>query len=117
MANIKTNRECVECGTAFDLRSPEKKRVGGLATTCPDCSEEATPRYLGLTAGDGKQASITVLKFNSAQDREAYREMWWVNSGMNTGKSCQISIRKPDPGVRFQTVTQSTATNHKGRAN
>jgi hypothetical protein len=116
MASIKTTRECVECGIAFDLRSPEKKRAGGLATTCPDCSEEETPRYLGLTSGDGKQASITVLKFNSTQDREAYREMWWVNSGMMVGKSCQMGFRKSDPGVRFQTVTQSTATNHKGRA-
>jgi len=116
MASIKTTRECVECGTAFDLRSPEKKRAGGLATTCPDCSEEETPRYLGLTSGDGKQASITVLKFNNTQDREAYREMWWVNSGMNTGKSCQIGIRKSDTVFRFKTVKHSTAANHKGRA-
>lgn len=116
MAHISTNRECIDCGIIFDLRSPEKRRTGGLATTCPDCSEEVTPKYLGLTSGDGKQASITVLKFNNANDREAYREMWYVNSGMMVGKSCQMGIRKSDPGVRFQTVTQSTATNHKGRA-
>jgi hypothetical protein len=115
MANTKLIRECIDCGIDFNLYSFEKKKVGGLATTCPDCSEEATPRYLGLTSGDGKQASITVLKFNSTQDREAYREMWWVNSGMNTGKSCQIGVRKSDPGVRFQTVSQSTAANHKGK--
>jgi hypothetical protein len=116
MVNIKTTRECIDCGIIFDLRSPEKRRAGGLATTCPDCSEEATPKYLGLTSGDGKQASITVLKFNNSSDREAYREMWYVNSGMLVGKSCQMGIRKSDPGVRFHTVTQSTATNHKGKA-
>jgi len=116
MAHISTNRECIDCGTIFDLRSPEKRCIGGLATTCPDCSEEGTPKYLGLTSGDGKQASITVLKFNSERDRESYREMWYVNSGYHTGKSCQLKVQKPDPGVRFQTVTQSTATNHKGRA-
>jgi len=116
MMNSKTTRECIDCGIIFDLRSPEKRRAGGLATTCPDCSEEVSPKYLGLTSGDGKQASITVLKFQSERDRESYREMWYVNSGMRVGKSCQIGVRKPDPGVRFQTVSQTTATNHKGRA-
>jgi hypothetical protein len=27
-----------------------------------------------------------------------------------------MGFRKSDPGVSFQTVTQSTATNHKGRS-
>lgn len=110
-----TTHECIECGCDFDPNSPMKRRIGGLITTCAECSSESSTKYLGLTAGDGKQAGITVLKFSSQEDREAYRQMWWVNSGMMVGKSCQLGRRKNDPGVRFTTVTQSTATNHKGR--
>lgn len=110
-----TVRECVVCGGDFDPNSLLKRRVGGLSTTCPECSSEHSTKYLGLSAGDGKQAGITVLKFSSPEDREAYRQMWWVNSGMGVGKACQLGRRKSDPGVRFSTVTQSTATNHKGR--
>ena len=108
-------KECVVCGGEFDPRSPAKRRAGGLLTTCPECSIENSTKYLGLSAGDGKQAGITILKFESGEDREAYRQMWWVNSGMMVGKSCQLGIQKSTPGVRFKTVIQSTATNHKGR--
>ena len=109
------NRECAACGIGFDPNSHAKKRVGGKINTCPDCSDEPAVKYLGLTAGDGKQAGITVLKFESKEDREEYRQAWWVNSGMMVGKSCQLGIQKRTPSVKFQTVTQSTATNHKGR--
>ena len=110
-----STRECVVCGCVFDPSTPQKRRIGGLVTTCVECSVEDSTKYLGLTAGDGKQAGITVLKFESPEDREAYRQMWWVNSGMMVGKSCQLGIQKRTPGVRFTTVTQSKATNHKGR--
>lgn len=112
MANM---RECVKCECQFNPMSAAKRRVGGRINECPDCSEESTTRYLGLSAGDGKQAGITVLKFESPEDREEYRQMWWVNSGMMVGKSCQLGFQKRTPNVRFQTVTQSTATNHKGK--
>jgi hypothetical protein len=109
-------RECTECESMFDPRSPAKMRAGGHINTCPECSKEPTVKYLGLSAGDGKQAGVTVLKFESKEDREEYRQMWWVNSGMMVGKSCQLGFQKRTPNVRFKTVTQSTATNHKGRA-
>jgi hypothetical protein len=109
-------RDCVNCGATFDPMSHAKRRIGGKINTCPDCSEEGTVKYLGLTAGDGKQAGITVLKFESKEDREEYRQAWWVNSGMMVGKSCQLGFQKRTPNVKFKTVTQSTATNHKGKA-
>lgn len=108
-------RECIECESMFDPRSPAKMRAGGHIGTCPDCSQESTVKYLGLSAGDGKQAGVTVLKFESKEDREEYRQMWWVNSGMMVGKACQLGYQKRTPNVKFKTVTQSTATNHKGR--
>lgn len=110
-------RECVVCDARFESNSPMKLRAGGLINTCPDCSNEPTTRYLGLTAGDGKAASVTILAFDSYEDREAYRKMWRNNSGMHKGKSCQLgSHLSATPSVKFRTVSQSTASNHKGKA-
>ncbi len=108
---------CIECECSFDPRSPVKQRAGGRINQCPDCSTESTVRYLGLQAGDGKQAGITVLSFNTTSDRERYADFWRNNSGMHRGKSCQLGTHlSTTPGVSYKTVTQSTATNHKGRA-
>lgn len=109
-------RECSECGSRFDPLSPAKQRAGGRISTCPDCSDEPVVKYLGTQSGDGKMASISILAFNSVADREKYSDFWKNNSGLHKGKSCQLgSHLSTDPGVRFRTVTQSTATNHKGR--
>lgn len=110
-------RECINCGVKYETMSPVKIRAGGLITTCSDCSDESTVKYLGLSNGDGKQASVTVLAFSSSSDRQRYAEFWRNNSGIHRGKSCQLgSHLSTDPGVRFRTVTQTTATNHKGKA-
>lgn len=109
-------KDCVSCGAPFDPYSPAKRMAGGRINTCPECSDEPAVKYLGLTAGDGKQGSLTVLKFDSHEDREEYRQMWWVNSGMMVGKACQMGYSKRTPNIKFRTVTQSTATNHKGKA-
>lgn len=110
-------RECAECAAQFETNSPAKLRAGGKIGHCPDCASEPTVKYLGLQAGDGKQASITVLSFGSSQDREKYASFWQNNSGIHKGKSCQLGAHlSTSPGVAFKTVTQSTATNHKGRA-
>lgn len=109
-------RECVECESMFDPRSPAKMRAGGHIGTCPDCSQESTVKYLGLANGDGKQASVTVLSFKSQEDRSKYADFWRNNSGVHRGKSCQLgSHLSTSPGISFKTVTQSGATNHKGR--
>jgi hypothetical protein len=112
---MRNARECSVCGSSFDPNSHAKRLAGGKVNECPECATEPAVKYLGLTAGDGKQASITVLKFESPEDREEYRQAWWVNSGMMVGKSCQLGFQKRTPNVRFETVSQSTATNHKGR--
>ena len=109
-------RDCTSCGGPFDTHSPAKLRIGGKITHCPECSDEPAVKYLGLNAGDGKQAGVTILKFDSHEDREEYRQAWWVNSGMMVGKQCQLGYQKRTPNIKFKTVTQSTATNHKGRA-
>lgn len=109
--------ECAVCETAFNPRSPAKQRAGGRINHCPDCSEESTVKYLGLANGDGKQASITVLAFGSTTDRELYSGFYRNNAGYHRGKSCQLGTHlSTTPNVSFRTVTQSGATNHKGKA-
>lgn len=91
-------------------------RAGGHIGTCPECSQESTVKYLGLANGDGKQASVTVLSFKSQEDRRRYADFWRNNTGIHKGKSCQLgSHLSTSPGISFKTVTQSGATNHKGR--
>jgi len=110
-------RECVECGAEFDPSSKAKRAIGGLRTHCPDCSEETTVRYFGTSAGEGKQASVQVLKFNSQADREAYAKYWRASSGLNTGKQCQMAFRANEVNIQFQTrATFQGNTNHKGKA-
>lgn len=110
-------RECTECGGEFDPRSKAKRIVGGLSTHCPDCSEETEVRYFGTSAGEGKQASVQVLKFASQKDRDAYQRYWKASSGLNTGKQCQMAFRANELGIHFETrATFAGNTNHKGKA-
>ena len=109
-------KECVECESLFDPRSPAKLRAGGRVNTCPECSTESAVKYLGLANGDGKQASVTILAFNSPADRERYSDFWKNNSGLHKSRSCQLgSHLSADPGIQFRTITTSGPMNHKGR--
>ena len=110
-------RECIDCEAVFDPFSQQKKRAGGRINQCPDCSVEPSPKVLGFASGDGKMASLSILRFENQQDAEAYKEYFAKASGLRNGKSCQM--HKPAltaPNVKFRTVAQSEATNHKGRA-
>ncbi len=111
-------RTCVECGVEFDPRSPAKRRVGGLATNCVDCSEETVVRYAGVSAGEGKMSSVQILKFENSADRTAYLDYWKVNSGLYKGKSCQIGHGlKKTPNIKFSTQATFTGNvNHKGKS-
>lgn len=110
-------RECFECGGEFDPQSKAKRIVGGLSTHCPDCSEETEVRYFGTSAGEGKQASVQVLKFKSKADREAYAKYWKASSGLNTGKQCQMAFRANEVNISFETrATFIANSNHKGKA-
>lgn len=107
---------CTECGDEFDLLSPQKRKAGGLSTTCPDCSEEKEIKYVGLQAADGKQNQATILKFSSEADKKKYVEFWQNNSGLHRSKNCQLgSHLSTDPGIKFETVSNFKPTNHKGK--
>ena len=108
---------CSECDIEFDVHSREKRQAMGLATHCPDCSEENTVKYAGVAAGEGKTANVSILKFSSNEDRKAYLAFWKATSGMNTGKNCQMQFRAKEPNVKFQTKAEFVANrNHKGKA-
>lgn len=108
-------RECIICDVEYDTDSPEKRLAGGLITHCPDCSEETTVKALGLSNGDGKQASVTIVQLNSNEDRAAFMAYWKKATGYHKGKECQMDSRITSPKFNFKTVSQSEATNHKGK--
>lgn len=111
-------RICVVCGDDFDPRGKDKRVSGGLSTHCSECSEETSVRYAGVQNSDGKQAGVTILKFQNGDDREAYLDFWKVNSGLYKARSCQLGYGlKSTPAVGFKTVAVFEGnTNHKGKA-
>jgi hypothetical protein len=109
-------RTCAMCDDEFDLYSPAKRKAGGLAIHCPECSEESTPKALGFASGDGKMASISIVKCETQGDADKLKAYWRLASGMHKGKECQMNNSATMPGVRFQTVTKSGSMNHKGKA-
>lgn len=110
-------RTCRECGDTFDLNSPAKRRAGGLAIHCPDCSSEHVVRALGFASGDGKMASLNIVQCATQKDADALKAYWYRASGMHKGKECQMhNPALTMPKVSFRTVTQDKATNHKGKS-
>ena len=109
--------DCAVCEETFDLHSPEKKRAGGLRNHCPDCAEETAVPYLAVNGADGKMAGLTILAFDSAEDREKYKKAWHNNTGMNKGKSCHLSSSNtPMSGMKFRRVGENFGnSNHKGK--
>ena len=119
MPNI---RECVHCEMDFDTRSTAKRRAGGKINECPDCVEEygteTTVKYLGLQAGDGKAAALSIVAFESSEDRESYSKAWKAVTGFHKGKSCHLSGCQTNIGGRpMRHVNYVGANgNHKGKA-
>lgn len=87
-------KECKHCGYEFDPHSAQKRRVGGFINECPSCVEsqgtETAPAIVGVMAGDGKVAGITILRFKNRKNAEQYMSAWRHSTGYNKGKSCQI---------------------------
>lgn len=110
-------RNCVVCDAEYDDRAPEKRRAGGLITTCPECSEETEVRVLGISCSAGKMAGVEILKFDSPEDRKKYSEFYKANSGYHKGKSCQLSRGlKSTPKIKFKKIYESHPNlNHKGK--
>lgn len=111
---------CVHCDELFDHQSHKKMKAGGKINECPTCVEEmglsGPTKYLALQAGDGKMSGITILQFETDDDREKYAKMWRNNSGQNKGKSCQLGTHlTASGGIKFKTIQTTEPVNHKGK--
>lgn len=111
-------RTCTECEADYDPFSVEKRRAGGKITVCPECAYDPVVKYVGVSAGEGKAANVSILRFSSQKDRENYLAFWKANSGLNKGKSCQLSRGlKTTPAIKFETRAEFVSNrNHKGKA-
>ena len=108
-------RECIHCQVDFDPRSSAKRQAGGRINECPDCVEElgteTAVRYRGVITGDGKQASVTLLKFDSEDDAEEYCKRYNNNSGWQNNYSFGLN------DIKHKKVGENIGNNnHKGRA-
>lgn len=109
-------KTCIICGDDFETTSPEKIKASGKINHCADCSDETEVRVLGLQSSDGKQNHITILKFDSDNDKDKYIDFWKNNSGYNKSKSCQLGNHlTSDPKIHFKIITTFQSTNHKGK--
>ena len=114
-------RECVHCEADFNVNSFAKKQAGGKINECPDCVEElqteTAVRYLGLQAGDGKTNALSIVAFESNEDRENYSKAWKAVTGFHKGKSCHLSGSQTNIGNRpMRHVSYAGGNgNHKGK--
>ena len=86
---------CIHCETEFNPKSQRKRKVGGRINECADCVEdlgtETAVKYLGCASADGKMGGVTILAFDTDEDREKYRRAWNNNIGMHKGKVAALS--------------------------
>lgn len=115
-------RECVHCEMLFDVNSSAKKNAGGKINECPDCVEElgteTAVKYLGLQSGDGKTTALSVVAFESNEDRTNYSRAWKAVTGFHKGKSCHLSGSQTNIGGRPMRHVSYVGGNgnHKGKA-
>lgn len=108
---------CAECGDEFSW-DKNRASLGGKRIHCADCCEETSVRYAGVAGADGKQASVSILKFKSQEDRVGYLSYWQANSGLHKGKSCQLGRGlMTSKNISFETVAVFEGNvNAKGKA-
>ena len=115
-------KECKHCNISFDLDSFAKRQAGGKINECADCVEElgteTAVKYLGLGSGDGKAAAISIVAFESNEDRAAYASAWKDNTGHNGGYGGHLSSSNSTIGGRPMRHVGYNAgnANHKGKA-
>ena len=107
-------KDCKHCGIEFNPNSQTKKRVGGYINECPDCVEdlgtETSVRYRGVIAGDGKMAAISIVKFESNEDAEAY-----VKAFNSTGAFGYRKTNRCNSIMHTHVGSNIGNSNHKGK--
>lgn len=116
------NKTCKHCTATFNLDGHYKQQVGGKINECPSCVEElgteTAVKYLGLTSGEGKTAAISIVAFESKEDRRAYASAWKDNTGHNGGYGGHLSSsNSPLSGRPMRHVAFNAGNpNAKGKA-
>ena len=74
--------------------------------------------YLAVKSANGKMSDLTILAFDSQQDRDRYQRAWKSNTGHHKGKSCHLSgSNTVMSGLKFRKVCENRANaNHKGKS-
>ena len=112
---------CIHCETEFNPKSQRKRKVGGRINECADCVEdlgtETTVKYLGCASADGKMGGVTILAFDTDEDREKYRRAWNNNIGMHKGKVAALSgSNTAMTGMKFRQIGENFGNeNAKGK--
>ena len=112
---------CIHCEAEFNPKSQRKRKVGGRINECADCVEdlgtETTVKYLGCASADGKMGGVTILAFDTDEDREKYRRAWNNNIGMHKGKVAALSgSNTAMTGMKFRQIGENFGnSNHKGK--
>jgi|TARA_R110002110_G_scaffold376069_1_gene585864 NAD-dependent SIR2 family protein deacetylase len=114
-------KECVHCNYDFELDSTAKRNAGGKINECPDCVEElgteTAVKYLGLTSGEGKMATLSIVAFESAEDREAYGKAWQAATDPYQSNPRSMSEVSGSLGsVKMRHISLNAGNpNHKGQ--
>jgi hypothetical protein len=93
----------------------ESARSAVVLTSAPIVLK--TVKYLGCASADGKMGGVSILAFESNEDREKYRKAWNNNTGMNKGKSCHLSQSNTAmTGMKFRQIGENFGNeNAKGK--
>jgi len=109
------------CEQEVNKKDPRRKSLDPYINECTQCCEwrednfgkKAIP-YLAVKSASGKMANITILKFDSMQDRSQYHQNWKKNS--NQGYRTSLKRAGNTSGIKFETVGENFANmNHKGK--
>ena len=109
------------CEVEFSKTDPRRKNLDPYINECTECcihrenkfGKKAIP-YLAVKSASGKMSNITILKFESMEDREKYHKNWKKNS--NHGYRTTLKRASGTSGIKFKTVGENFGNeNHKGR--
>ncbi len=112
-------KSCKHCGEQFNLHSQRKQEVGGYINECPDCVEELETEtkevIRAFTTGDGKMASIQILKFEDKEQASLYKKVG-INGADGTTVARGLSTMCGSPRLVRTAETPITRVSHEDRS-
>ena len=88
-------KECMHCGIDFDLEARAKREAGGKINECAECVEEfeteTAVKHLGLQVDDGMTNVLSIVSFESNEDRNKYSKTWNLATGFHKKQVSPVS--------------------------